>query len=96
VGGAIDLLTAGPGGGRVNGVVRRFEPPCILELTWRFEAEAETLLRFELEAVDGGTIFRLSHTDLPAELREDYRHGWELYLDALGRALPEPSSAARC
>jgi uncharacterized protein YndB with AHSA1/START domain len=86
-GGAVDLITAGPEGGRVVGVVRAYDPPRVLELTWRFEAEPETLLRIELEPAGRETVLRLSHRELPAELREDYRRGWQLYLDALGSGL---------
>jgi uncharacterized protein YndB with AHSA1/START domain len=83
VGGAVDLVTAGPGGGRVVGVVRRYDPPSLLELTWRFEAEPETLLRLELEPDGSATVLRLTHSGLPGDLRDDYRRGWGKYLDAL-------------
>jgi uncharacterized protein YndB with AHSA1/START domain len=87
VGGAVDLITAGPEGGRVVGVVREFDPPRVLELTWRFEGEPETVLRLELEPVVDRAVLRLSHRDLPADLQADYRRGWKVYLDELGRKL---------
>jgi uncharacterized protein YndB with AHSA1/START domain len=87
VGGAVVLVTAGPGGGRVVGVVRHYDPPSVLELTWRFETEPETVLRIELEPADGSTLLRLSHTHLPAGVRGDYERGWGRYLDALGNGL---------
>lgn len=85
VGGRVDLITAGPGGGRVVGAVRQYDPPQVLELTWRFENELETVLRIELQPGGGKTLLRLSHTDLPAELHHEYQQGWSQYADALAR-----------
>ena len=79
------------------GRVRQHDPPRVLELTWRFETEPETVLRFELRPAGDETVLGLSHTDLPAELRDDYERGWALYLNALTgllRDVTEPDGLA--
>lgn len=86
-GGSVELITGGHDGGRVVGVVRRFTPPRLLELSWRLEGEPETVLRFELEQERDQTLLRLAHTDLPAKLLDDYQRGWTAYADAIARHL---------
>ena len=81
-------------GSPVTGRVRVWEPPSVLEYTWVIGSEIESVLRFELEPVEEGTLLRLSHHALPAEQEIGYAPGWHAYLDRLtamvaGEPLPD-------
>ena len=61
-----------------------------LVFTWGWEGEAppvppgSTTVVVELEPVDGGTLLRLTHSDLaPSPVAEHHREGWERYLERL-------------
>jgi uncharacterized protein YndB with AHSA1/START domain len=66
----------------MKGEVRAVEPPRVLEFTW-----GDDLLRFELEAIDGGTVLRMSDTfdELGRAARD--AAGWHECLDILAAAL---------
>ena len=81
-------------GSPVTGAVRVWEPPSVLEYTWVISGEIESVVRFELEADDGGTRMRLLHRALPVEQEAGYAPGWHAYLDRLatlieGKPLPD-------
>jgi uncharacterized protein YndB with AHSA1/START domain len=81
----------------VRGEYRRIEPPRLLEFTWFNdwqENAQETLVRFELDAENGVTRVRVTHSGLSGETLRAHR-GWP---DILGwlKAYAEgnPSSKA--
>ncbi|RME94345.1 MAG: SRPBCC domain-containing protein [Verrucomicrobia bacterium] len=71
------------------------EPGRRLVLRWRYDGYAgDSIVRFELEAVAGGTRVVLTHqatADFPADIpefsRENCEAGWRWLLDSLGRYL---------
>lgn len=49
----------------VTGVYREIQPPHALEYTWSYDwsgVDSETVVRYELKDVDGGTLVRLTHS----------------------------------
>jgi uncharacterized protein YndB with AHSA1/START domain len=86
-----DLAAAGPatltmaggdGTERSPSVVRRVEPPFLLEYTWE-----QDVLRWELAAVPGGTRLTLRHTVEDRSWITRVTAGWHLCLDVAERAL---------
>jgi len=86
-GGRFAVLLPGPGGGTARGEVRVWRPPAELELSWRFDAEPETVLRFTLTEHEAQTVLVLEHARLPAGLEGDYERGWAHYLGRMRVAL---------
>lgn len=81
-GGVVDLDFGedGIGGGDVIEVV----PGEALEYRWRFTGEPDSVVRFELEALDPETTrLRLRHTMLPDAQATGYGAGWHAHLDQL-------------
>ncbi|CAA9578422.1 MAG: hypothetical protein AVDCRST_MAG18-2821 [uncultured Thermomicrobiales bacterium] len=69
-----------------RGHLTRFEPPTVLEYSWREGAAIESLVRFELRATPdaAGTDFLLTHTALDnAASGPEYAAGWHAHLDLL-------------
>jgi uncharacterized protein YndB with AHSA1/START domain len=82
-------------------VIERFEPPRVLAWRWHpnaiepttdYSAEPTTLVVFELEPIDGGTLLRLVESGfdgLPLERRGDAfrgnEQGWTIQLEAIQR-----------
>lgn len=81
--------------------VLRWQEPELLEHTWRYIGEsADSVLRVEISEVEGGTLLRLSHSELPPEVDPaDYCAGWHMYTDTMQARLegrePEYNSDAR-
>lgn len=73
------------------GTVTECDPPRRFVTTWIHGSEPETAVEVVLETVDGGTLLRLSHGDVP---NTDYGPGWHSYLLALADSLAH-SGAAR-
>jgi uncharacterized protein YndB with AHSA1/START domain len=63
--------------------VRLFEPPKVLELSWSFTGEPDSVLRIELAAAGAGTLLVLDHRQLPPDQAAGYGAGWQAHLDAL-------------
>ena len=68
----------------VFGVYRIVDPPALLEFTWKHDfydgalAEAETVVRYELEERDGATQLRVTHSGFTKLAgREDHSAGWK-------------------
>jgi len=81
-GGVVDLDFGDDaiGGGDVIDVV----PGTTLVYRWRFTGEPESVVRFELEAIDPETtLLRLRHTKLPDDQATGYGAGWHAHLDQL-------------
>lgn len=57
--------------------------------TWGWEAEGHpvapdsSIVEVDLIEADGGTLVRLTHSELPIEVREQHNVGWEHYLERL-------------
>ncbi len=71
------------------GTVTECDPPRRLVTTWTHHGEPETIVEVILESVDGGTLLRLSHGDVPTT---EYGPGWHAYLLALTDSLTNPSA----
>ena len=74
-------------GGRVHGHVRTVEPGRVLELTWTWGDEPESVVRFEIVPRDHGALLVLDHSRLPRDLAVAYGAGWHAHLDLLDAAL---------
>jgi len=65
------------------------DAPRHLSFTWGWEAEADfppgsSTIDLSFEALDGGgTLLRLRHTGVPAELRANVDEGWRYFLPRL-------------
>jgi uncharacterized protein YndB with AHSA1/START domain len=75
-----------------EGDVRVFDPPSTLELVWS-EHGHDTVLRFQLEPRDGGTLLVLDHRQLLPESAAGFGAGWHAHLDVLGRLLQGQATA---
>jgi uncharacterized protein YndB with AHSA1/START domain len=73
--------------GNATGSVRIWQLTSVLELTWTWTGEPDSVVRFELEEADGGTRLVLEHTGLRADDVSGYGAGWHSHLELLGRAL---------
>jgi uncharacterized protein YndB with AHSA1/START domain len=71
-------------GGIVEGEITALEPARVLEYTWRFTGEEESVVRFQLEARDHGTLLVLDHARLGREHGAGSGAGWHAHLDRLG------------
>jgi uncharacterized protein YndB with AHSA1/START domain len=63
--------------------VRLFEPPKVLELSWSFTGEPDSVVRIELSPAGTGTLLVLDHRQLPRDQAAGYGAGWQAYLGAL-------------
>jgi uncharacterized protein YndB with AHSA1/START domain len=79
-----------PGAQVASGHFVEVVPDRRIVFTWGWEADGSavppgsTTVVIELEAHEGGTLVRLTHTDLaPPPVAEHHREGWELYLERL-------------
>jgi uncharacterized protein YndB with AHSA1/START domain len=66
-----------------RGKVLALEPERLLELTWLYPGEEDTVLRLELRPDGEGTVLVLDHRGLPAEAAAGYGGGWHAHLDSL-------------
>jgi uncharacterized protein YndB with AHSA1/START domain len=66
----------------MGAVVRRVEPPALLEYTWD-----DDLLRWELAEISGGTRLTLRHTVQAAEWIPKVAAGWHICLDVADKLL---------
>jgi len=69
--------------GYISGMIISLVPNREMILSWRadeFDEDApDSNLDIFLEEENGATIFRLEHYNIPEELVEDYKQGWEDY-----------------
>ena len=66
-----------------RGEVLSVEPERVLELTWLYPGENDTVVRLELQPDGEGTILVLDHRGLPVEAAPGYGGGWHAHLDSL-------------
>jgi uncharacterized protein YndB with AHSA1/START domain len=84
VGGKYILRFMGEDEGQTTrGEVVAVEPERLLELTWLYPGENDTVVRFELRPDGDGTILVLDHRGLPVEAAPGYGGGWHAHLEAL-------------
>ena len=74
-------------GGEVRGEVLALEPERLLEYTWTFTGETESVVRFELRPQERGTLLILDHRGLGRAFGVGYAAGWHAHLDMLAAAL---------
>lgn len=70
-------------GQTTTGKVLAVEPERLLELTWLYPGEEDTVVRFELRPDGDGTVLVLDHRGLPSEAAPGYGGGWQAHLEAL-------------
>ena len=70
-----------------TGVIREIVPERILELSWTYPGETDSVVRFELVPQERGVMLLLDHRLLPAEAAIGYGAGWQAHLEALERLL---------
>jgi uncharacterized protein YndB with AHSA1/START domain len=66
-----------------RGKVLALEPERVLELSWLYPGENDTVVRFELRPDGDGTILVLDHRGLPVRAAPGYGGGWHAHLDSL-------------
>ncbi|TKG72338.1 SRPBCC family protein [Prauserella endophytica] len=69
--------------GRAEGTVRAVEPPSVLEHSWSWPGEEDSVVRWELRAEDDATVLVLLHRPVRPEPAVHYCLGWHVMLDAL-------------
>jgi len=74
-------------GGEVRGEVLALEPGRLLEYSWTFTGEGESVVRFELQPQERGTLLVLDHRGLGRQFGVGYAAGWHAHLDRLDAAL---------
>jgi uncharacterized protein YndB with AHSA1/START domain len=84
-GGRIQLMIGTPG--VATGEIRVWEPPHVLEFTWDNWDSHGAVIRYEMQAQDGGTRLIFSHAHMPYDSSALMLPGWHALLAALGAAL---------
>lgn len=74
-------------GGMVHGRISELDPPRLLEYTWTFTGEPESVVRFEIVPRDQGVLLVLDHRQLSWESMPGYGAGWHAHLDQLENVL---------
>ncbi len=89
--GARDLTVQYPGGDIARGTIREAVPDKRLAFGWGYEQGTHgllpdsTLVTIDLEATaDGGTLVRLTHSNLNQAQQAEHAKGWNYYLSQLG------------
>jgi uncharacterized protein YndB with AHSA1/START domain len=86
VGGQVELVFGDSSGDqRASGRILTWEEPRVLEYEWQFPGEEESIVRFELQPQEFGTLLVLDHRQLGRAAGAGYGAGWHAHLDALGR-----------
>lgn len=84
-GGQIEIMTDGPF--PMRGEVRVWDPPHVLEFFWSNAHAPDSVVRYELQTVSGGTRMLFSHQGIPYANAALFSPGWHGYLAALGALL---------
>jgi uncharacterized protein YndB with AHSA1/START domain len=69
--------------GSATGEVTTVEKPTLLVHTWVWDGVPDSLVRWELQADDGGTRLTLTHADVASGPAPVFAVGWHVMLDAL-------------
>lgn len=86
-GGAGGRVKIAFGDGTTEGRILTWEEPRVLEYEWRFPGEDESVVRFELQPQEYGTLLLLDHRRLGRSSGAGYAAGWHAHLDALAGAI---------
>ncbi len=73
--------------GQTEGRILTWDEPHVLEYEWRFTGEDESVIRFELQPQEYGTLLVLDHRRLGRAAGTGYAAGWHAHLDALAGAI---------
>ena len=73
--------------GTTEGRILTWDEPRVLEYEWRFPGEDESVVRFELQPQEYGTLLVLDHRRLGRTSGAGYAAGWHAHLDALAGAI---------
>jgi len=73
--------------GTTEGRILTWDEPRVLEYKWRFPGEDESVVRFELQPQEYGTLLVLDHRRLGRTSGAGYAAGWHAHLDALAGAI---------
>jgi uncharacterized protein YndB with AHSA1/START domain len=104
--GMVDLLY-GDSWVHATGRILTWDPPRVYEHEWnvrpdesRFQTEERSVIRWELNPQEGGTLLTLTHRGLTRKTAEVFRHGLPGFLDRLealvdGRPLPDWEKAVQ-
>jgi uncharacterized protein YndB with AHSA1/START domain len=79
-GGVVELRW--PDGDRMTGEITDWDPPHVLEYTWR-ELDDRGRVRFELQETPGGTLLTFDHLGIPVSMLVGMSAGWHAHLDWL-------------
>jgi uncharacterized protein YndB with AHSA1/START domain len=85
VGGRFETMLDGPK--PMQGTVRVWNPPSVLEYSWRSDHAPQSVARWELSAVAGGTRVIFKHLGVPYPNANLMMPGWHVYLEHLGAGL---------
>ncbi len=83
----IDFGSGDEGGGAVRGRMLQVDPPRVLEYSWTFTGEPESVVRFEIVPQAQGVKLVLDHRLLSWDSMRGYGAGWHAHLDQLGNVL---------
>lgn len=86
-GGAGGQVTIAFENGTTEGRILTWDEPRVLEYEWRFPGEDESIVRFELQPQEYGTLLLLDHRRLGRTSGAGYGAGWHAHLDALAGAI---------
>jgi uncharacterized protein YndB with AHSA1/START domain len=84
---------AGPSGIRAHGRILAWDPPRVDEHEWIADPRPEmpqgehSVVRWELQPVEGGTLLTLTHRRLTRLTAGGFAPGWHAFLDRLERQL---------
>ena len=92
VGGRFDVMIDGPH--PVTGRVRVWQPPLVLELAWSNTHAPDSIIRFELEPVEGGSRLVFTHRRMPYVNSALMLPGWHAFLGKLGAMLDGEATSA--
>jgi uncharacterized protein YndB with AHSA1/START domain len=85
VGGRFETMLGGPHAS--TGRVTEWEPPRVLEFTWSNTHAPDSVVRYELSPMDGGTRLSFSHRGMPYANSALMLPGWHDFFDRLREAL---------
>ena len=95
-GGFVDLLFGDDGDDqRATGRILTWDEPHVLEYEWRFPGEDDSIVRFELQRQEFGTLLVLDHRQLGRSSGVGYSAGWHAHLDTLAGAIELDAWQAR-
>lgn len=83
----LDFGEGDEAGGKVEGRIRELDPPRLLEYSWTFTGEPESVVRFEILPREQGVLLVLDHRLLSWESMPGYGAGWHAHLDQLENVL---------